>query len=172
MLAMRRSVEVPGVRIVAVDNAPAMIAECRRYLAEDDSATPVDLVCADVRDLRVRDASVVVLNFTLQFIPPAERTALLHGIAEGLLPGGILILSEKIAFGDEAVQALFTDMHHGFKRSQGYSELEIAQKRSALEQVLVPETLQQHRQRLLAAGFRTVENWFQCFNFASLVAFK
>jgi SAM-dependent methyltransferase len=82
MLAMRRAIEVPGVRIVAVDNSPAMIAKCRQYLAQDDSPTPVDLVCGDVRDPLIRDASVVVLNFMLQFIPPAERTVPLRGVAE------------------------------------------------------------------------------------------
>ena len=118
------------------------------------------------------DASVVVFNFTLQFIPPAQRDALLARIGSAMRPGGVLVLSEKIRFEDEHLQALNTDLHHAFKRANGYSDLEISQKRSALENVLVPETIATHQQRLRNAGFTSVDVWFQCFNFASLVAIK
>ena len=87
-------------------------------------------------------------------------------------PGGILILSEKIRFADVHLQDLNTDLHHAFKRANGYSELEIAQKRNAIEEVLIPETLVEHQQRLRTAGFSSIDVWFQCFNFASLVAIK
>jgi tRNA (cmo5U34)-methyltransferase len=120
----------------------------------------------------VRDASVVVLNFTLQFLPPADRLALLSRIHRGLRSGGILILSEKIAGEDAPADALLTDMHHAFKRANGYSELEISRKRTALEKVLLPETLDTHRARLQQAGFSRSDLWFQCFNFVSLVAFR
>jgi tRNA (cmo5U34)-methyltransferase len=112
----------------------------------------------------------VVLNFTLQFLPPGDRLPLLARIRDGLRAGGILILSEKIAGRDAAADGLLTEMHHAFKRANGYSELEISRKRSALEKVLVPETLDTHRQRLAAAGFARADLWFQCFNFVSLVA--
>jgi len=82
------------------------------------------------------------------------------------------VLSEKLLFDDVELNGLLTDLHHRFKRSNGYSELEIAQKRAAIEHVLIPDTLPTHRQRLHAAGFRSVEVWFQCFNFASLIAVK
>jgi tRNA (cmo5U34)-methyltransferase len=115
---------------------------------------------------------MVVLNFTLQFIDPAERSRLLGRIYEGLLPGGILVLSEMIVLSSESMQQLFTEMHHSFKQAQGYSELEISQKRSALERVLLPESLDTHHQHLQSVGFETVEVWFQCFNFVSLLAIK
>jgi tRNA (cmo5U34)-methyltransferase len=172
VLAMRGAVTAEGCRIVAVDDAPAMIAACGDRLASAPSGPPVDLVCADVMDVAIRDASLVALNFTLQFVPPPRRTALLAAIADGLRPGGLLILSEKLAFEDPAVAGLFTELHEEFKGTQGYSELEIAQKRAALEDVLVPETLSAHRARLAAAGFRRVETWFQCLGFASLIALR
>ena len=87
-------------------------------------------------------------------------------------PGGVLILSEKIRFADPHLQELNTDLHHAFKRANGYSEMEVAQKRSALENVLIPETLSQHQSRLKKCGFTSVDVWFQCFNFASMVAVK
>jgi tRNA (cmo5U34)-methyltransferase len=96
----------------------------------------------------------------------------LQSIYDGMLPGGILVLSEKISLASVPAETLFVAMHHAFKRTQGYSELEISQKRAALDKVLTPETLKMHKTRLKQVGFATVEVWFQCFNFVSLVAFK
>ena len=172
-LAMRQRITQPDCDIIAVDNSPAMIARGRELLAMDAApVVPVTMICADVQDVPVENASVVVLNFTLQFIPPAERLALIERIHAGLRPGGVLILSEKIAFSEPGRQQFHEDLHHDFKRANGYSDLEISQKRSALEKVMIPETLDCHRARLQAAGFSFSEPWFQCFNFASLVALK
>lgn len=155
-------------RILGVDNAPAMLARARGQLTE--THPEIEWHCADVRDTAIGDASIVVLNFTLQFLPPADRLALLARIHAGLRPGGILILSEKIAGADAEADALLVEMHHAFKRANGYSDLEISRKRSALENVLVPETLDTHEARLREAGFSRVDRWFQCFNFVSWVA--
>ena len=172
--AMRRHVKSEGCRVIGVDNSAAMVARCHEYLHAQDSMfqelLPYELIEGDILALDFQPASVVALNFTLQFIEPERRLELLTRIRQSLLPGGALILSEKLRFEDEAEQALLTDLHITFKRANGYSELEIAQKRSALENVMKPDSLQQHRERLLAAGFRQVTPWFQCLNFASLVA--
>jgi tRNA (cmo5U34)-methyltransferase len=158
--------------IVAVDNSAAMIERCRALIAADPHLTDVELALADINDVPIADASVVVMNFTLQFIAPAAREALLRRIGAGMRQGGVLVLSEKIRFDDAHLQELNTDLHHAFKRANGYSDLEIAQKRTSLENILVPETLPEHRERLRRAGFASVDVWFQCFNFASLVAIK
>jgi tRNA (cmo5U34)-methyltransferase len=173
-LAMSQSVQAKGTRIVAVDKSPAMVARLRQVLASPAGAgrIPVQAVCADVLDTPIEDASVVALNFTLQFVEPGSRARLLAGIASGLRPGGVLLLSEKIRFADAPEQELQTNWHHDFKRAQGYSELEIARKRDALENVMRPDTLQQHAERLRAAGFSNVYKWFQAFNFVSLLAFR
>lgn len=171
-LAMRHRIRASNCDIVAVDNSPAMIERCRQVLAADTAEPPVELLCANLQSTPVSGASMAVLNFTLQFIPPAERQAVLDKIAEGLQPSGILILSEKVAFKDPLHNELMIELHHNFKRANGYSDLEIAQKRSALEEVLIPETLETHRDRLRQAGFTSVDVWFQCFNFASMIAIK
>ena len=90
----------------------------------------------------------------------------------GMLPGGALILSEKVAFSEKSKQDFFTNLHHTFKSANGYSDLEISQKRTALENVLIPETISAHRERLYTAGFHKIEVWFQCFNFVSIIAIK
>jgi tRNA (cmo5U34)-methyltransferase len=171
-LSVRRRLRQPGCHIVAVDNSPAMTERCRANVIADRGSAPVDIVCADVRDVKVENASLVILNFTLQFLAPEHRLDLLTGIARGLRPGGVLVLSEKLAFAKPAQQAWQESMHEGFKRANGYSDLEISQKRSALEQILIPDTLGTHYARLAMAGFAQTQVWFQCFNFFSLAAVK
>lgn len=172
-LSMRQRIKQPDCTIIAVDNSEAMVERGLQLLASDASSkVPVEMVCADIQDVAIVKASVVVLNFTLQFIPPDERLALLTRIYQGMNPGGVLILSEKIAFEDQSKQAFHNEAHHDFKRANGYSDLEISQKRTALERVMIPESLACHKQRLQEAGFAISEIWFQCFNFASLAAIK
>ena len=171
-LAMRHRIQVANCCIIGVDNSEAMIARCQQVIDADSAEINVSLHVADLCEFPILNASVVVLNFTLQFISIEQRTSILSKIYNGLKPGGVLILSEKIAFDDEQHQALMIDLHHNFKRSNGYSDLEIAQKRAAIENVLVPESLNTHRQRLKNAGFNSVDVWFQCFNFASMIAIK
>lgn len=171
-LAMRQNIQAEQCTLVAIDNSAAMLQQCSQVIATDCNATEVSLQQQDILDTVIENASVVVLNFTLQFIPVAQRSQLITHIYDGLLPGGILILSEKVSFSDPALDALNIDLHHQFKKTNGYSDLEIAQKRTALENVLVPETLEQHRQRLQGSGFASCDVWFQCFNFASLIALK
>ncbi|MCP8898826.1 carboxy-S-adenosyl-L-methionine synthase CmoA [Gilvimarinus xylanilyticus] len=172
-LAMRHRIHSSHCEIVAVDNSPAMIARARHIMAADAlEDVPVEFVEARLQDIAIDNASMAVLNFTLQFIPVDEREALLGKIAAGLNPGGVLILSEKVCFDDPPHQALMTELHHNFKRANGYSDLEIAQKRGAIEDVLIPESLDTHRTRLKNAGFSSVDVWFQCLNFASIIAIK
>jgi len=173
-LAMSQAVRAENVRIVAVDNSPAMIGRLGEVLEAEQTPDriPIEPICGDLLQTSIEDASVVVLNFTLQFVSPGARLPLLRRIARGLRPGGILLLSEKIRFETDLEQVLQTTWHHDFKRAQGYSDLEISRKRDALENVMKPDSLRHHRARLLEAGFSSVHPWFQVFNFRSLVAFR
>ncbi len=173
-IAMRSAVRRPGIRIMAVDRSADMIRRLNEILQEvaDPQAPEIRTVQQDVAHIPIENASVVVLNFTLQFLEPGQRERLLRRIASGLVPGGILILSEKIRFDDEAEQALQTAWHHDFKKTQGYSDMEIAQKRDALENVMKPDSMERHQARLMSAGFERVSTWFQAFNFVSMVAFR
>ncbi len=159
-------------RVTAVDSSSPMLQRFRTILDANPAACPIDLVEADICHVEIDHASMVALNYTLQFVAVSRRRALLDSIYRGLQPGGLLVLSEKICLDDPGVDQLFIDLHHDFKRAQGYSDLEISQKRDSIDNVLIPETIDAHKQRLLAAGFSRVEIWFQCFNFVSLVAIK
>lgn len=171
-LAMRHRIQAANVDIIAIDNSAEMIERCRLVLAADPSEIAVDLRCEDLAISEIRNASVVVMNFTLQFVPVERRDELVQRIFNGMRPGGVFILSEKLLFDDRHHDQLMTELHHYFKKTNGYSDLEIARKRNALENVLIPESLNTHKTRLAQAGFVGTELWFQCFNFSSLVAFK
>ena len=171
-MAVRQQVTQPGVTIHGVDNSSAMLQRCQSLLDHNTNSTEVKLVEADICDIEITNASLVVMNFTLQFIPLDKRLALLEKIYGGLNPGGCLVISEKLLFEPAELNQLLCELHHQFKRAQGYSDLEISQKRESIENVLIPETMETHIQRLKSCGFSSVSPWFQCFNFASLVAIK
>ena len=158
--------------IRGVDNAPAMLARYHKRLGDHPQAKRVDLICADLMDVEIRNASVVAINFTLQFLPLGDRDRLLTRICDGLIPGGVLLFSEKIIHRDEGLAQLQIDFYHRYKAENGYSELEISQKREALENVLVPDTVEVHGERLTGAGFRRWDIWQKWFNFTSWIAFK
>jgi tRNA (cmo5U34)-methyltransferase len=171
-LAMRQSITAKNCQLIGVDNSAAMVERCKMHINAFKGDTPVEIVEGNLQDINIENASMVVLNFTLQFIEPAERQALMSQIAKGLKPGGLLLISEKISDNDQVCRDLLTDLHHDFKRANGYSDLEIAQKRTALENVMRIDTFETHKERLTNAGFEHISPWFQCFNFFSLIAIK
>lgn len=171
--AVLNRIQREDIELIAVDNSKAMIEKLKEAVTDNiKNSRKLSCQCEDILDTDISNASVVILNFTLQFIPVEQRTELLKKVFAGMRVGGILIISEKITFPDKKLNQLFIEMYHSFKENMGYSKLEIAQKRAALENVLLPETLEIHKTRLIEIGFRSFDAWFQCFNFASMVAFK
>lgn len=171
-LSARRNIHQPNVKIIGIDNSQPMVERCRQHIAVYHSGIPVEILCNDIRHVEIKNASMVILNFTLQFLPPEDRVALLTKIYEGLNPNGVLVLSEKFRFEDTKIDHLLIDLHHQFKRANGYSELEVSQKRTALENVMRTDSIETHKVRLKNVGFSQVELWFQCFNFGSMIAVK
>lgn len=171
-LSMRRNIQAQNCQIIAVDNSSAMVERCKRHLDAYKGNTPVEVIEGDIRDTQLHNASMIVLNFTLQFLHPDDRQMLLNKIYQALNPGGVLVLSEKFNFDDQQMGELLFNMHHDFKRANGYSELEISQKRSLLENVMLTDSVTAHKTRLKNAGFEHSEVWFQCFNFGSILAVK
>lgn len=175
-IAMRQGIDKTGCRIVAVDTAPAMTERCREIIAEDDRQfappTDVEIVEGDIRDAKITNASMVVLNYTLQFLLMEDRDVLMRTIHDGLIDGGILVLSEKVVDENPEMEQLLVDLHHEHKRRNDYSALEVSRKRAALENVLIPETVSAHRDRLRNAGFGQAAVWLRYFNFVSIIAIK
>ncbi len=154
--------------IIAVDNSPSMIRKCQQF---GDSGN-IDWRCDDIQNIEISNASMVVLNLTLLFIDRDQRQSLITGIARGLNEGGVLVLSEKVVLDPELENQHMVQLHQAFKKMQGYSDLEISQKRTALENVLLPDSQAMHQQRLKQAGFSEVYQCFRCFNFVSYLAIK
>jgi tRNA (cmo5U34)-methyltransferase len=171
-LAMRKGITAKNCKIIGVDNSPAMIERCKMHINAFKGHTPVDILEGNIVDFPINNASMVVLNFTLQFIEPTQRSQVIENIADGLQTGGLLVLPEKLSTDDDVCQNLLVDLHHDFKRSNGYSDLEIAQKRTALEKVMLTDSVSIQVERLKNAGFSHITPWFQCFNFYSLIAIK
>jgi len=155
---------------IGIDNSEAMLTAARDVLDKEVPGLAIELIESDILDAPIDNASVVIMNYTLQFVPVANRLPLLKKIRGALTPGDALILSEKIKLDSPTMDDTMIAMHHDFKRAKGYSDLEIAQKRQALENVLIPEPLDIHFERLKKAGFSDGSCWFQCFNFASMIA--
>ncbi len=156
--------------MVAVDSSQPMLDTYRRRLAGKPGAKHISLRQEDIRRTPLERASVVVVNLTLQFLPRDDRETLVRRIFEALEPGGILLLCEKVIHEQEELTELQREFYYRFKKENGYSELEISQKRDALENVLVPETLETHQRRLRQAGFAQIDVWLKWFNFAALLA--
>ena len=175
-LAMRQGIQEPACRIVAVDSAPAMVKRCREAVTEDfrqnGPETEVEVVHADIREIDISNASMVVLNYTLQFLDTSDRDTMIARIYAGMNEGGLLVLSEKVVDENPYMEELLVDLHHEHKRRNHYSALEVARKRAALENVLVPETVAAHRTRLKQAGFSHSAVWLRYFNFVSIIAIR
>jgi tRNA (cmo5U34)-methyltransferase len=163
----------PGVQFIGVDNSADMLDKARAKLDAIPSGRERQLVRRDLHDdLEIRNASVVILTLTLQFVRPLHRERVVRAIADGLNPQGCLILVEKLTENDTLFNRLFIKYYYDMKRRHGYSDLEIAQKREALENVLIPYHLEENEALLRRCGFAKVQTWFRWYNFCGLIAVK
>lgn len=169
---VRQQIEQSDCEIIAIDNSPAMVEKCQLIHSGYKFDTPIQVQEADICKIEIKDASLVILNFTLQFLRREQRLELIKRIYQGLKPGGCLVLSEKLSMKQSSLDQHIIDLHHDFKKRNGYSDMEISQKRAALENVLLPDTRKQHFERFAEAGFEQYDSWFQHYNFSSLIAIK
>ncbi len=159
-------------QFLAIDSSEAMIARAEEKLADLPGRHRLELLCIDVMAVALPKASAVVINYTLQFLPVSQRTTLLQRIWDSLVPGGILLISEKVRLNSPSFQELGTKLYEQFKEKQGYSRTEIEKKKEALENVLIPFTEDEHRHLLKLSGFSHIESVMKWNNFMTLVAMK
>lgn len=159
--------------LIGIDNSQEMLAKARTKLETLGVKHPYELQCADIqRDLNFENASVVTMLLTLQFVRPLYRETIVQRICDGINPGGCLLMIEKITSEETTLNRLFIDHYYAFKRRNGYTDMEIAQKREALENVLIPYRVEENTELLKQAGFRQVEMFFRWYNFCGIVAIK
>jgi len=161
-----------NVKIMAVDNSQAMIYQLKKNISNAELKTPIKAICKDIAAVELKDASFVILNYTLQFIDPARRDEIIANIYTAMTEGGALLLSEKIKYTDIAHEAEMRKQHEEFKRNNDYSELEISQKRESIENVLIRNTHEEHMQRLSKTGFKKINVLAEYLNFTSYIAIK
>jgi len=161
------------VRFVGVDFSEAMLEKAQDNFKRLDIRRDYGFEQADLNgEVRIENASVVVLNLTLQFVRPRHRDRLIREIASGLVEGGCLILVEKVLGNDPLFDRGFVKFHYEMKRRNGYSELEIAQKREALENVLIPYSVEENLGLLRRNGFGRTDLFFKWYNFCGLLGIK
>ena len=161
------------VKFIGIDYSEEMLKRCRQKLAQHGLRHEHELVCADLNQgVRIRNASMVLMILTLQFVRPLYRDTLIKSILEGLNENGCLILVEKVLGEDSVFNRLFIKYYYDLKKRHGYSEMEISKKREALENVLVPYKLMENREMLLRAGFRYCDVFFKWYNFCGIIAVK
>lgn len=166
-----RLIQQPAI-LVGIDNSPAMLAKARQKLARLDPIHQVELIAENAETCSFANSSVVVINYTLQFLPLPQRQTLLRSIYQGLVPGGLLFLSEKVQSPSPQLQETITHHYEAFKAHNGYAHSEIERKKEALETVLVPLTETQQVQMLHDSGFEPVDSLIKLHNFVSWVALK
>ncbi len=163
----------PKIRFVGIDDSQEMLDKCKSKLIEIGFSRDYELRCSDLsQGIKIQNASVVVLCLTLQFVRPIYREQLIKNIYDGLNPGGALILIEKILAEESRFNRDFINYYYNYKRRNHYSELEISQKREALENVLIPYKLSEDISLLRDRGFAHCEVFFKWYNFAGLIAVK
>ncbi len=172
LLELARKLAHLELNFIGVDSSASMINKALLKAEIYSKKERIRFIEADISDIELERAGAVILNYTLQFVRPMQRVDFLTKIQGQLPPGGILILSEKVISHDPSLNRNFIDYYHNFKRDQGYSEIEITKKREALENVLIPFSIEEDKKLLLEAGFSKVETFSQWFNFASFVAIK
>ncbi len=158
------------MHLKGIDNSEAMLTrarqKCRAFGAD------IDLEFADMLEYPYDNEDIVISNYTLQFIRPMQRLGLVKRIADAMGAEGLFIFSEKVIFEEKRLDKQMIDIYYAYKKEQGYSEYEIAQKREALENVLVPFTIEENIKMCRDAGFKTVTTIFQWANFVTFVAKK
>ncbi|EQC45527.1 carboxy-S-adenosyl-L-methionine synthase CmoA [Bacteriovorax sp. Seq25_V] len=154
-----------------VDNSVAMIDKARKKL-DSFGLKDINLSNGDIETFPMENAGMVIMNYTLQFLEPSSRPEILKNIFDSLNPGGVFVLAEKIICHDDQIDKLLIDLYYDFKRRNGYSEMEISQKRDALENVLRPITPTDQIQMMKEAGFKKTEMIFRWYNFCCYLGIK
>jgi len=171
LIHLARSLPGRNLELIGIDNSRAMLDKCREKLVALKLLDQIKTLQADICKFEFSQASVVLMNYTLQFVDVELRSQILQRICESIRPGGFLLVSEKVAHEQPAMDEALVELYFEFKRRQGYSELEISRKRDALENVLVPLTIQGNLELFYAAGFERVEVLLKWFNFATFVCY-
>ena len=171
-MSMLKGINVKGCQIYAIDKSESMTKKFKRNIKENNLAVPINILNDDILNISIKNASIIVMNYTLQFLNEEDRQSMINNIFNGLNRGGLFLLSEKIKVQNKKMNDVLNQLHYDFKLKNKYSQLEISRKRDAIENILIRDDLCTHQKRLERAGFKDFGIWMQHFNFASYIAIK
>jgi len=169
LLDIERNLEVEA-KLIGLDNAPSMLEQAQKKLTAFNSNIVVEE--ADILTYDYKSCDVMISNYTLQFIRPLVREELIQKIANAMNDGGAFIFSEKVVSSNTKLNKELIDCYYEYKQEQGYTQYEIAQKREALENVLIPYTEAENIEMAMRSGFSHCECIFRWANFATFIAVK
>jgi len=173
LVSLAKAIDDPSVRFLGVDNSLPMLARAQGNLEAAGVANRCELKAADLNDeIDLGNASVVIMNWTLQFVRPLNRDRVIRRIHDGLRDHGCLIVFEKVLGDEPLLNRMYIDLYYDFKRRNGYSDLEIAEKRERLENVLIPYRIEDDLQLLKRNGFAVNDVVFRWYNWAGFLGVK
>ena len=169
LITLAKQSAIP-LELIGIDSSFAMLQRAKSKASA--YGISIEFLCDDIFEIPFLSSKLIIANYTLQFIRPLKREQLIGKIYKSLQEGGVFIFSEKVICGEKNLERFLIDEYYTFKKNQGYSEFEIAQKREALENVLIPYTIDENRQMIENAGFKHFEILFKWANFATFIAIK
>lgn len=173
MSKIAEKIKSKKIKIIGIDNSIPMLKYAEKKLKKNGYWNRCELRKGDLNQpIVLNRPSVILLSLTLQFARPLQRESLIRQIYESLIKGGCLILVEKVLGNDSLTNRLFIDLYYAFKKRKGYSQLEIAQKREALENVLIPYRFEENVMLLRRNGFPIVDIFFKWYNFVGIIGIK
>ncbi len=171
-LSLMKGIDKKGCKIIAIDQSKAMTNKFKENIKTKKLSTPIEIINENITNTKIENASIVVMNYTLQFIPKNERQGIIDKIYNGLLEGGLFFISEKTKSDNQEFNEITDKLHHNFKIENSYSEMEIENKKTSLENILIRDDIQTHKERLDKSGFLEHEILLKYFNFSSFIAIK
>lgn len=167
ILNLKRNINKP-FKIIGIDSSQKMIIEAKNKLS---GINDVELINADIIDLKLPKADLVISNLTMQFISIKNRKKVINNIYNSLNEGGAFIMVEKVILPRGDYQNIYTQLYSDFKERQGFNDKEIRDKDKSLRSVLVPLESNENKKILNSAGFK-VEEFFRYLNFVGYLAIK
>ena len=151
-----------------LDVSEPMLEKCKEKFGFLDGIMNYDIT----KGIPKTDASLVLSILTLQFTPIEYRQKIVQSIYDNLREDGAFILVEKVLGNTNEIDEVFVNEYYQMKSENAYTREQIQNKRKSLEGVLVPITAKWNEELLRSAGFRKIDCFWRCLNFAGWIAIK
>jgi tRNA (cmo5U34)-methyltransferase len=157
-------------KLIGIDSSKPMIIKAKSKIKAYNSN--INLIFGDIENITIEKSQAIISNYTLQFIAKDKRSKVIDKIFNSLNKNGIFLISEKVISNNQKLNTSLIEIYHNYKQENGYSTTQIEKKKEALENILVPLSLDENISMLKNAGFKEVEVLFKWANFSTFLAIK